>query len=116
MRSLQCPLHLYKSKTCFILFLNNFFNFSIDLAILANSLIKNIFLTPTTFIFLQEYEALAKEYKNEKNYNYNENNIDFFIEYIKPFWTKKPKVKEGFKSFLKRHNDEYTVAESDFLY
>ena len=76
-----------------------FFYFSIDLAVLSNNLLKKIFQTPTAFIFLQEYETLSKDYENEilKNSKSNDeesNNIDYFIECIKPFFIKKPKVKK----------------------
>ena len=53
-------------------------------------------MTPTAFIFFQEYGTLSKEYENEnkglRKASDDDDNIDYFTEYIKPFYIKKPKV------------------------
>lgn len=93
---------LFSQKYIFLVFffkLTIFHFLSIDLAVLSNSLLKRIFFTPTAFIFLQQYEAISKdyetEYKNSIKYIDNDNlddDVDYFIEYIKPFSIKKTKV------------------------
>lgn len=72
------------------------------MAILSDNLLRKIFQTPTGFIFLQEYQTLSNDYTNEylklNKLNVNDeflttcNVVDYFLEYVKPFLIKKPKV------------------------
>ncbi len=43
---------------------------------------------------MQQYVTLSKEYENENRKTSDDDGIDYFIEYIKPFYIKKPKVIE----------------------
>ena len=84
-------------------------------ASLADILLNKIFQSASSFQFLQEYHSLAEEFdkKLEKNLQIHQNEkkihntamklntelneesytIDYFLEYIKPFASKKVKVK-----------------------
>ena len=63
------------------------------MSVLANEILFKIFRTPNSVMFLKEYEKHSLEFQKIFSDSFeDDNSIDYFFEYIRPFISKKQKV------------------------